>query len=169
MFWRDVPCPISPSHPVGREVATEKRNLDPLARRLVVFDVWQALVVFQLGGEVSFLGRGDSSEPGILPQENFAMQRLWPRDSSSVGRQTSRENGDRVRSIWWFPNIGVPQKGMVYDGKSHLQMDDCLGCLHLWKPSCGKNPSWTSVSYVPSAFPPGFYISRIMMWNYCPS
>jgi len=25
------------SHPVGREVATEKRNLDPLAGRLVVF------------------------------------------------------------------------------------------------------------------------------------
>ena len=30
------PCPISPSHPIGREVATEKRNLDPLAGRLVV-------------------------------------------------------------------------------------------------------------------------------------
>jgi hypothetical protein len=31
------PCPISPSHPIGREVATEKRNLDPLAGRLVAF------------------------------------------------------------------------------------------------------------------------------------
>ena len=30
-FWRDVPCPISLSHPIGREVATEKRGLDPLA------------------------------------------------------------------------------------------------------------------------------------------
>jgi hypothetical protein len=36
MFGRDVPCPISPSHPIGREVAPEKRNLDPLAGRLVV-------------------------------------------------------------------------------------------------------------------------------------
>ena len=23
MSWRDVPCPISPSHPIGREIATE--------------------------------------------------------------------------------------------------------------------------------------------------
>ena len=33
----DVPCPISASHPVGREVATEKRNLDPLEGRFVVY------------------------------------------------------------------------------------------------------------------------------------
>ena len=48
MFGRDVPCPISPSHPIGREVAPEKRNLDPLAGRLVVlFYVWETL---SLGG-----------------------------------------------------------------------------------------------------------------------
>ena len=37
---------ISPPH--GREVATEKRNLDPLAAGCFVFYVWQALV-FELG------------------------------------------------------------------------------------------------------------------------
>jgi hypothetical protein len=36
MFGRNVPCPISPSYPIGREVATEKRNLNPLAGMLVV-------------------------------------------------------------------------------------------------------------------------------------
>ena len=46
MFWKDVPRPISPSPLIGREVATEKRNLDPLAGRLVIFYVLQVLSRF---------------------------------------------------------------------------------------------------------------------------
>ena len=59
MFWSDVPRPISPLHPIGRQVATQKKNLDPLAGRLVVFSfyVWQTLV-FWLGGLFYLLEEG---------------------------------------------------------------------------------------------------------------
>ena len=45
-FWRDVPGSISPSHPIGREVATEKRNLDPAGWSFLMYDKPQ----FLLGG-----------------------------------------------------------------------------------------------------------------------
>ena len=53
---RDVPCPISLSHPIGREVATEERNLDPLAGRLVVFLCMTNPSVLIVGGLLPFRG-----------------------------------------------------------------------------------------------------------------
>jgi hypothetical protein len=54
MVWRDVPCPISASHPIGREV-------------VFLFNVWQALLFF-LGGDSYLLGQegGYNYELGII-------------------------------------------------------------------------------------------------------
>ena len=65
MSWRDVPCPISPSHPIGREVATAKRNLDPLAGRLVVF-VYDKPQFFNWGGLLHSRGVINTNLAGII-------------------------------------------------------------------------------------------------------
>ena len=44
------------SHPIGREVATEKRNRDPLAGRLVVFLCMTNPSVLIVGGLLPFRG-----------------------------------------------------------------------------------------------------------------
>ena len=55
--WRDVPCPcpISQARPIGKEVATEKRNLDLLTGRLVDLKMY-VKSYRSIGG--GLLGRG---------------------------------------------------------------------------------------------------------------
>ena len=52
MSWRDVPFPISHLTPVAGEVATEKRNLDPLAGRLFFFLMYDSITFMYDKGHV---------------------------------------------------------------------------------------------------------------------
>ena len=73
MPWRDVPYSISPSHPIGREVATsrtEKRHLRPIARQAVVFFCMTS-PSFLIGG----IG-GDSYRLGGVINTNLALLRI---------------------------------------------------------------------------------------------
>ena len=48
---------------------------------------------------------------------------IW-KCSGNAGSMNTSAFHQWERPIWRFPKMGVPQQWMVYDGKSHLQMDD---------------------------------------------
>ena len=50
----------------------------------------------------------------------------------------------QLKQIWMFPKIGVPQKGMVYNGKPYEQMD-ASGVITCNYPDFWETPIYTNI------------------------
>ena len=119
------PCPISPSHPIGREVATDKRNLDLLAGRLVVVLCMTSLT-FLIGG--------------LLPSRGWGLLiRTWHYCTSRQSRFIPRSDINTVGGIiqgaipsspGWDHNLLVFSWGGVLDRLRWKVVVVCPGQLH---------------------------------------